>query len=309
MEKMKREYLEVSLPQEGQRLDRLLTDALPDLSRSRIQNLIKNENVAVDGSPAKASYKVRAGERLEITIPSLQTPEIEGQNLNIEIVYEDADIAVVNKPRGMVVHPAPGNRDQTLVNGLLAQLKDLSGINGDVRPGIVHRIDKDTSGLLLVAKNDFAHLALAEQIKAHTVIRVYEAIVDGVVAEPGGLIDCPIGRHPVERKKMAVTEKNSRTARTNYRVLERFHDYTHLEARLETGRTHQIRVHMRYIGYPLLGDPLYGKGEKNPFHLTGQALHARTIGFVHPRTGAAMEFSAPLPEEIEKILEKLRKSH
>ncbi len=306
---MKREYLEVSLLQEGLRLDRLLTDALPDLSRSRIQSLMKDENVVVDGSPAKASYKVHAGERLEITIPSLQTPAIEGQDLNIEIVYEDADIAVVNKPRGMVVHPAPGNRDRTLVNGLLAQLKDLSGINGDVRPGIVHRIDKDTSGLLLVAKNDFAHLALAEQIKAHTVIRVYEAIVDGVVAEPGGLIDCPIGRHPVERKKMAVTEKNSRSARTNYRVLERFHDYTHLEARLETGRTHQIRVHMRYIGYPLLGDPLYGKGEKNPFHLLGQALHARTIGFVHPRTGAAMEFSAPLPEEIEKILEKLRKSH
>ena len=306
---MKREYLEVSLLQEELRLDRLLTEALPDLSRSRIQGLIKDKNVLVDGSVVKASYRVHAGEQLEITIPSLQTPAIKGQDLNIEIVYEDADIAVVNKPRGMVVHPAPGNRDQTLVNGLLAQLKDLSGINGDLRPGIVHRIDKDTSGLLLVAKNDFAHLALAEQIKAHTVIRVYEAIVDGVVAEPGGLIDCPIGRHPVERKKMAVTEKNSRPARTNYRVLERFCDYTHLEARLETGRTHQIRVHMRYIGYPLLGDPLYGKGEKNPFYLKGQALHARTIGFVHPRTGAAMEFSAPLPEEIEKILEKLRKSH
>lgn len=299
----------VTAANENIRLDRLLSQTYPDLSRSRIQHLIREDMVAVDGKPAKPSYKVQAGEEIQISIPATKPLALQGEDLSIEIIYEDSDIAVINKPRGMVVHPAPGNREHTLVNGLLAQLTDLSGINGNLRPGIVHRIDKDTSGLLLVAKNDAAHLSLAKQIKAHTITRIYEAILDGVMAEPGGLIDCPIGRHPVDRKKMAVTEKNAKPARTHYRVLERFPGYTYIEARLETGRTHQIRVHMKYLGYPLLGDPVYGKGEDNPFRMKGQALHAKTIGFIHPQSGKKMEFSAPLPEDMEKILAILRRSH
>lgn len=295
--------------EEPKRLDVFLTAALSSLSRSRIAALIKEKRITVNGKGVKAGYALAKGDIVEMEIPEEQPLKVEPAAIPLDIVYEDHDVVVVNKPRGMVVHPAPGTKDNTLVNALMAHCDDLSGINGVLRPGIVHRIDKDTSGLLLVAKNDVAHASLARQLKDHTVHRVYEAIVCGVVAEPQGIVDCPIGRHPMERKKMAVTEKNSRHAVTHYLVLERFKDYTHIEAKLETGRTHQIRVHMKYIGHPLLGDPLYGKGEKNPFHFKGQALHARTIGFTHPVSGKYMEFSVKPPEDMENVLDLLRKNY
>ena len=297
----------------GKRLDRYLCEQFPDLSRSRIQSMIKEGAVTIMGRPVKASYPVEPGDVIELCIPEAKPLTIAGEDIPLVILYEDKDIIVVDKPQGMVVHPAAGNYAGTLVNALLHHCGDLSGINGVIRPGIVHRIDKDTSGLLLVAKNDKAHTDLAEQLKEHSIHRAYQAIVCGSVAEPQGIVDCPIGRHPVDRKKRAVTPKNSKPAVTHYRVLERFPDfspdYTLIEARLETGRTHQIRVHMKYIGHPLLGDPLYGKGDKNPFRLMGQALHAGEIGFVHPTTGAYLEFSVEPPEEIKKILRELRKSH
>jgi 23S rRNA pseudouridine1911/1915/1917 synthase len=291
------------------RLDVFLTAALGSLSRSRVASLIKEKQITVNGKGVKAGYALEKGDVIDMEIPTEQSLTVQPAAIPLDIVYEDHDVVVVNKPRGMVVHPAPGTKEDTLVNALIAHCDDLSGISGVLRPGIVHRIDKDTSGLLLVAKNDAAHASLAKQLKNHTVHRVYEAIVCGVVAEPQGIVDCPIGRHPMERKKMAVTDKNAKRAVTHYLVLERFADFTHIEAKLETGRTHQIRVHMKYIGHPLLGDPLYGKGEKNPYHFVGQALHARTLGFEHPASGEYLEFSVEPPEDMQNVLELLRKNY
>ena len=293
---------------EESRLDVYLTALLENVSRSRVAQLIKDGMILVDGKKVKAGYRLEKGNLITYDIPEQKPLDVKAEAIPLDIVYEDHDVIVVNKPRCMVVHPAPGTEEHTLVNALMAHCDDLSGINGVLRPGIVHRIDKDTSGLLLVAKNDAAHQSLALQLKEHTIHRVYQGIVCGMVAEPEGIVDCPIGRHPSERKKMAVTEKNSKRAVTHYRVLERFPGYTLIEAKLETGRTHQIRVHMKYIGYPLLGDPLYGKGDKNPFFFSGQALHARTIGFVHPASGEYMEFSAEPPEDMQNILAELRKA-
>ncbi len=292
----------------SQRLDKYLTSVLPDISRSRIASLIKDGLILVNGKAVKAGYSLCRGDEIALEIPDEEPLKVEARPIPLDIVYEDSDLLVVNKPRGMVVHPAPGNEDNTLVNALLAHCQDLSGINGVLRPGIVHRIDKDTSGLLLVAKNDFAHVSLSAQLKEHSIHRVYSGIVVGEVPEPKGIVDCPLGRHPVDRKKRAVTEKNSKAAVTHYRVISRFKGYTLIEAKLETGRTHQIRVHMQYLGFPLLGDPLYGKGEKNPWHLSGQALHAGELGFVHPRTNQYMEFKAPLPADMENILLDLEKT-
>jgi len=290
---------------EGSRLDVFLAQKCSDLSRSRIQKLIKDGHALVNGKTIKPNFTVSEGDEIRLAIPELKELEVIPQEIPFQVVYEDADLMVVNKPQGMVVHPAAGNYEGTLVNALLHYCQDLSGINGVLRPGIVHRIDKDTSGLLLVAKNDFAHQGLAEQIKEHSLTRVYRAIVHGNIPEPAGVIDAPIGRHPIHRKKMAVVLKNSKKAVTHYRVLERFKEYTYIEAKLETGRTHQIRVHMSYLGYPVVGDPLYGP-KKCKFNLKGQALHAAVIGFIHPQNGKYMEFTAPLPPYFQELLEKLR---
>lgn len=289
----------------GNRLDIFLTNKFSDFSRSRIQKLIKEGDILVNKKTAKANYLVEKGDQILFSIPQLKELEVAAEDIPFQVVYEDSDLIVVNKPQGMVVHPAAGNYEGTLVNALLHYCQDLSGINGVMRPGIIHRIDKDTSGLLMVAKNDFAHLGLAKQLKDHSLTRVYRAIVHGSVAEPAGVIDAPIGRHPVQRKKMAVVLKNSKKAVTHYRVLERFAAYSLIEARLETGRTHQIRVHMSYLGYPVVGDPLYGP-KKGNFDLKGQALHAAVIGFQHPRTEEYLEFEAPLPEYFQKLMDMLR---
>lgn len=293
---------------EPQRLDVFFSGENQDLSRSRVAALIKDGNIIVNGKKVKAGYALSEGDVIEGEIPEDKPLEVTAKAIPLDIVYEDHDLIVVNKPRGMVVHPAPGNEEDTLVNALLAHCTDLSGINGVLRPGIVHRIDKDTSGLLVVAKNDKTHVALAEQLKEHRFHRIYQAIVVGEVGEPKGIVDCPIGRHGADRKKRAVTEKNSKNAVTHYWVLERFPNYTLLGCQLETGRTHQIRVHMQYIGYPLLGDPLYGKGDKNPFHLMGQALHAGELGFEHPTTKAFLQFQVPPPPDFQNVLEELKKS-
>lgn len=294
---------------ESCRLDVYLTRRLEeDVSRSRVAQLIRDGVITVNGKKVKTGYKLEAGDVVLYDIPEKKELAVVAEDIPLDIVYEDHDVIVVNKPRGMVVHPAPGTEEHTLVNALMAHCTDLSGINGVLRPGIVHRIDKDTSGLLLVAKTDVAHHSLTEQLKEHSVNRIYQGIVCGMVAEPEGIVDCPIGRHPSERKKMAVTEKNSKRAVTHYRVLERFPGHSLIECKLETGRTHQIRVHMKYIGYPLLGDPLYGKGAKPPFFFEGQALHAKTIGFVHPVSGEYMEFSAEPPDDMQAVLAELRKT-
>lgn len=294
---------------ESCRLDVYLTGLLgEDVSRSRVAQLIRDGVITVNGKKVKTGYKLEEGDVILYDIPERKELAVVAEDIPLDIVYEDHDVIVVNKPRGMVVHPAPGTEEHTLVNALMAHCTDLSGINGVLRPGIVHRIDKDTSGLLLVAKTDAAHHSLTEQLKEHSVTRIYQGIVCGMVAEPEGIVDCPIGRHPSERKKMAVTEKNSKRAVTHYRVLERFPGHSLIECKLETGRTHQIRVHMKYIGYPLLGDPLYGKGAKPPFFFEGQALHAKTIGFVHPVSGEYMEFSAEPPDDMQAVLAELRKS-
>lgn len=292
----------------GVRLDVFLAEKFPQLSRSRIQKLIKEGEVLVNGAVEKPNYQVTIDDEIIVHVPSSKEPEVLAEDIPLDILYEDSDVVIVNKPQGMVVHPVTGNDRRTLVNALLYQYRELSGINGVLRPGIVHRIDKDTSGVLIVARNDAAHLSLASQIKEHSITRIYHAIVHGVVAEPAGIIEAPIGRHPVHRKKMAVVMKNSKLAVTHYRVLERFKGYTLIEARLETGRTHQIRVHMSYLGYPVVGDPLYGPRKGN-FGLSGQALHARILGFRHPKSGKYLEFEAPLPEYFEEILEKLRNNY
>ena len=294
----------VSEEQADVRIDRYLSEACEELSRSYIQKLLKSGDVLVNEKPVKASYKVEYGDKIELEVPEAVEPEIEAEEMDLDILYEDEDVILINKPKGMVVHPAAGHYSGTLVNGLMAHCKDqLSGINGVMRPGIVHRIDMDTTGVLIVCKNDFAHNSIAAQLKEHSITRKYRAIVHGVIKEDEGTIDAPIGRHPVERKKMSINEKQGRRAVTHYRVLERFQKFTYIECQLETGRTHQIRVHMASIHHPLLGDTVYGP-EKCPYPLQGQTLHAGVLGFIHPRTGEYLEFSAPLPEYFQKLLRK-----
>lgn len=290
-----------------ERIDKFLTDFLPDLSRSHIQRLIKDGHVTVNEKCVKVNYKVGKEEVVKVIIPEPETlPEIVPEEIPLDILYEDDDILVVNKPKGMVVHPAPGHYTGTLVNAVMYHCQDnLSGINGVLRPGIVHRIDMDTTGSLLVCKNDQAHHILAEQLKEHSITRKYHAIVHGNLKEDSGTINAPIGRHPTDRKKMSVHSSNGRRAVTHYRVLERFGNYTYIECALETGRTHQIRVHMASIGHPILGDSVYGPA-KYPFHLQGQTLHAKILGINHPKTGEYMEFDAPLPDYFQKLLQKLR---
>ena len=291
----------------GERIDKYLSEQLEDMTRSHIQKLIKENMVRVNGMAVKSNFKLSASDQIEVEIPELKEPDILPENIPLDILYEDDDVLVINKPKGMVVHPANGHTSGTLVNAIMYHCQgNLSGINGVMRPGIVHRIDKDTTGALLVCKNDTAHRDLAQQLKAHTIKRRYRAIVAGNLKEDEGTVEGPIGRHPIDRKKMAINYKNGKDAVTHYKVLERFGNATYIECRLETGRTHQIRVHMTSLGHPLLGDEIYGSG-KNPYHLQGQTLHAMVLGFVHPRTGEYMEFSAPLPEYFLNLLEKLRK--
>jgi 23S rRNA pseudouridine1911/1915/1917 synthase len=287
------------------RIDIYLNEKMENMSRSQIQKLIDQESITVNGKKIKSNYKLRTKDKISVSIPEPVMLEITPEDIDIEIIYEDEDLAVVNKPQGMVVHPAAGNYSGTLVNALLARCSNLSGINGVIRPGIVHRIDKDTSGVLVIAKNDIAHRSLAEQIKEHSVKRVYKALVEGVIKNDHGIIDMPIGRHPIERKKMAIITKNGRHAITHFKVLERFKENTLIEARLETGRTHQIRVHMAHIGHPLVGDPVYGY-KKQKYKLNGQALHAQMLGFIHPTTGEYVEFSSPLPDYFVELIAKLR---
>lgn len=293
---------EVSFEQEGERLDKYLALIYENQSRSFFQKIIKENLVLVNGKAQKANYHISAEDTVSVTIPKAQEIEIVPEDIPLDILYEDEDVLVVNKPKGMVVHPSAGHYTGTLVNAVMYHCKDsLSGINGAIRPGIVHRIDMDTTGALIVCKNDNAHVKIAQQIKEHSVTRRYRGIVNGVVKEDTGRIEGAIGRHPVERKKMAINEKNGKPAITHYKVLERFNNHTYMEFELETGRTHQIRVHMASIGHPLLGDTLYGSG-KNPYHLQGQTLHAMVIGFIHPSTGAYLEVEAPLPEYFQKLL-------
>ncbi len=290
----------------GTRIDKLLNSKIDELTRSHIQKLISEGEVCVDGLAVKANYKVKAGDVVRLTIPNLTEPEIDAEDIPIKIVYEDSDMLVVDKPQGMVVHPAAGNYSGTLVNALLYRCGDsLSGINGEKRPGILHRIDKDTSGLLMVAKNDKAHLALSEQIKEHSLTRAYKAVVHGGFSSDSGVINKPIGRHPTDRKKMTVTQHNSRDAVTHYNVIERFSGYTFIECILETGRTHQIRVHMSNGGHQIVGDKTYGV-KKDEFKLAGQLLHAYKLGFIHPTTKEYMEFTSEIPDYFEKVLYILR---
>lgn len=301
------EQMKFYIPEEasGQRIDKYLSDLLEGQSRSYLQKLMKEGRVFIQGKPVKANYKITAGEVVELEIPDLEEPDICPENIPLDILYEDDDLLVVNKPKGMVVHPSAGHYNGTLVNALMYHCAGkLSGINGVLRPGIVHRIDMDTTGSLVVCKNDFSHISLAKQLKVHSITRKYRAIVHGRLKEEEGTVSAPIGRHPIDRKKMAVNDKNGKEAVTHYRVLERFRQFTYIECQLETGRTHQIRVHMSSLGHPLLGDAVYGPN-RCPYKLQGQTLHAQVLGFLHPRTGAYMEFEAPLPEYFEELLRKL----
>lgn len=291
--------------QSGIRIDKFLSDALPDLSRSYIQKLIKEEQITVNEKVVKANYKLNAGDLLVLEEPELKEPDILAEDIPLDILYEDSDLLIINKPKGMVVHPSAGHYSGTLVNALMHYCKDdLSGINGVMRPGIVHRIDMDTTGSLLVCKNDYAHNDVAEQLKVHSIKRIYHAIVHGVLKEDEGTIDAPIGRHPIDRKKMSINHKNGKEAVTHYKVIKRFKNYTYIQCQLETGRTHQIRVHMASIHHPLLGDAVYGPA-KCPYKLQGQTLHAKVIGITHPRTGEYIEADAPLPEYFVGLLNKL----
>lgn len=295
--------IEVIIKEETGRIDKALNDRLADYSRSQIQQWIKEQHVSIDGKVVKANYKVNAGDKVLIEIPEPEELDLVPENLDLEIVYEDEDVVIVNKPQGMVVHPSAGHPNGTLVNGLLYQIKNLSTINDVVRPGIVHRIDKDTSGLLMVAKNDRAHEALAKQLKDKTSLRKYVALVHGEIPHEKGRIEAPIGRSKVNRKMQAVIE-DGKPAVTHFEVLKRFEGFTLIELQLETGRTHQIRVHMQYIGYPVAGDPLYGP--KKTLKGNGQFLHAKLLGFEHPTTGEMMVFEAPLPEIFKKTLKQLK---
>lgn len=302
---MDRFCFEVSEREENERIDKCLALLMDSLSRSFIQKLIREGNVTVNGAAAKPSCRVKAEDRVEFCLPEAVEPDIAPENIPLDILYEDTDVIVVNKPKGMVVHPAAGHYSGTLVNALMYHCGDsLSGINGVLRPGIVHRIDRDTTGSVIACKNDAAHSCIAGQLKEHSVTRRYEAICFGVLQQDQGTIDAPIGRHPTDRKKMAVNPQGKRAV-THYRVLKRFREYTYIQCVLETGRTHQIRVHMASIGHPLLGDQVYAAGRRSPFHLLGQTLHARTLGFIHPATGEYVEVDAPLPEYFIHLLEVL----
>ena len=291
------------------RIDRYLADQCPEHSRSYIQKLLKEEQVLVNGRVIKANYKTQSGDYIEFHIPDPEVLDILPENIPLDILYEDDDILVVNKPKGMVVHPAPGHYSHTLVNAVLYHCgENLSGINGVIRPGIVHRIDMNTTGSLLICKNDKAHQILAEQLKEHSITRKYHAIVHGNLKEDTGTVNAPIGRHPTDRKKMSTKAPNGRHAVTHYRVLERFGNFTYIECQLETGRTHQIRVHMSSIGHPILGDEIYGPA-KCPYKLQGQTLHAKILGITHPSTGEYIEFDAPLPDYFKDLLNKLRKQN
>lgn len=295
----------VSLEQQGARIDSFLSDCLPERTRSFIQKLIENETVFVNERSVAKSYRVQEGDRVSLSIPAPVCDAAQAEEIPLCIVYEDEDLLVVNKPKGMVVHPAPGNYSGTLVNALLYHCAgNLSGINGVIRPGIVHRIDKDTSGLLIVAKNDRAHQFLAEQIKEHSFTREYEAVVYGHLKEASGTVNAPIGRSKNDRKKMAVSYENARDAITHYETIREYRDFSQIKCRLETGRTHQIRVHMAYLGHPVAGDPVYGPKKRITF-LDGQCLHAKKIGFIHPRTKEYMEFDSPLPDYFVRFLASL----
>ena len=302
------EHVTFTVPEEsaGERLDKWLAAPERDLqmTRSAVQLRMEQQAVLVNGTPVPKNYRQRGGDVIEITLPEPEPLTLEPENIPLDIVYEDADLLVVNKPKGMVVHPAPGHATGTLVHALLYHCGDqLSGINGVIRPGIVHRIDRNTSGLLMVAKTDAAHQSLSAQIQAHSFIREYQAVAVGRFREPSGTIDAPIGRHPVDRKKMCVTQKNSKRAVTHYETILAYQKATHLRLRLETGRTHQIRVHLAYLGHPVLGDDVYGKPYPG---LEGQCLHAAKIGFVHPTTGQYLEFESPLPDYFRRVLRQLR---
>ncbi len=305
---MKEFHFEVNEENDGERIDKELSDLLGDLvSRSYLQRIMKENTVLVNDNTVKSNYRLKSGDIIKGTIPESVEPQIEPQNIPLDILYEDEDVIVINKPKGMVVHPASGHYENTLVNALLYHCKDsLSGINGILRPGIVHRIDKNTTGSVIACKNDYAHQKIAGQLKEHTIVRRYRAICYGVIKEDDGTVDAPIGRSEDDRKKMAINYKNGKDAITHYKVLQRFKEYTYIECKLETGRTHQIRVHMASIGHPLLGDDLYTK-RKCPFTLEGQTLHAYILGFKHPKYDKYIETLAPLPEYFEKLLSILSK--
>lgn len=291
---------------EAERIDKCLSMLVDSLSRSYIQKLLKDGKVTVNGAVVKANYKVKADDEVRFDVPPAEEPDILPEDIPLDILYEDRDILVVNKPKGMVVHPAAGHYDNTLVNAVMFHCHgELSGINGVMRPGIVHRIDRDTTGSIIICKNDFAHNNIASQLKEHSIVRKYHAICYGTIQEEEGTINAPVGRHPTDRKKMAVNEKNGKYAVTHYKILKRFNGYTYIECILETGRTHQIRVHMASIGHPLLGDEVYAGKRKSPFRLEGQCLHAKTLGFVHPRSLEYIETDAPLPDYFTHLLEVL----
>ncbi|NJD04100.1 MAG: RluA family pseudouridine synthase [Ruminiclostridium sp.] len=298
--------IELVADTEDTRLDSWLSGKLSEFSRSYVQKLIEDGKVTVNEISKKANYRLKCGDSIVVDVPKPEKPDIKAEEIDLDVIYEDKDIIVINKPKGMVVHPGAGNYNGTLVNALIRHCGDsLSDINGVIRPGIVHRIDKDTTGVLVVAKNNTAHEKLSEKLKDHDINRIYIAIVEGVIREERGKVDAPVGRHPVNRKKMAVNLKNGRRAVTHFTVLERLRDATLVELKLETGRTHQIRVHMSYIGFPLIGDTVYGK-QANPYGIKGQALHAMLLGFNHPRTDEYMEFQAEPPEYFKKLICDLR---
>lgn len=300
-------HFQITEEYEGERIDKCMSLLMDFLSRSYIQKLIKEGQVLVNDRPVKSSYQVQTDDEVCFSLPDAYEPEICPEDIPLDILYEDQDLLVVNKPKQMVVHPAPGHYTGTLVNGVMFHCgSKLSGINGVLRPGIVHRIDMDTTGSLIVCKNDRAHNSIAAQLKEHSITRRYRAICHGVIAEAEGTVDKPIGRHPADRKKMAVNVRGGKRAVTHYKVIRRFQEYSYIECELETGRTHQIRVHMASIGHPLLGDEVYSQGRKCPFSLQGQTLHAMTIGFIHPSTGEYLEIVAPLPEYFVHLLEILQ---